>query len=111
MFLRRKFPTKKIDDPSSPPVPGSGASLPPRPKQLNEAAARLSGELGIAVAPGYGFGDDPKDRSQGWRLFALSLDENVCVPAAFQGFSVARRAAVVVPPAWGKAAARRTRRW
>ena len=106
--MRRKFPAKKVDPnaPVIPPVPGSGASLPPRPKNLNEAAEKLSAELGVAVASGYGFGDDPKDRSQAWRLFAFSLDKGIAVPAEYQGFPVSRRAMPTISPAWGKAAHR-----
>lgn len=106
--MRRKFPAKKVDPnaPIVPPVPGSGASLPPRPKGLNEAAAKLSTELGIGVASGYGFGDDPKNREPAWRLFAFSLDKAVPVPAEYAGFPVSRREVPVASPAWGKAAHR-----
>ena len=96
--------------PVAPPVPGSGASLPPRPKGLNAAAESLGRELGVAVAAGFGFGNDPKDRSQAWRLFCFSTDPKVPVPADFQGFPVSRREVPTISPAWGKAAHRHQRR-
>lgn len=107
-MMRRKFPAKKIDPnaPVVPPVPGSGASLPPRPKELNDAAVALAKELGIAVAAGYGFGDDGSKKDASWRLFAFSLDTGVAVPATYKGFPVSRRAVPVVSPAWGKLAHR-----
>ncbi len=106
--MHQKFRVKKVDPnaPIVPPVPGSGASLPPRPKGLNDAAAALSKKLGVAVASGYGFGDDLKDRVPTWRLFAFSLDKGVAVPATFQGFPVSRREIPIISPAWGKAAHR-----
>lgn len=108
--MRRKFPAKKIDPnaPVIPPVPGSGASLPPRPKNLNDAAEKLAKELGVSVAAGYGFGDKDK-KDPAWRLFAFSLDAAVKVPTEFDGFPVSRRAMPTISPAWGKAAHRFTK--
>lgn len=111
-MMRRKFPKKAVDPnaPVVPPQPGSGASLPPRPKELNEAAAALSKELGISVAAGHGFGDEPKNprvpREGTWRLFAFTNDEAAVIPKEYRGFPVSRRSIPVAQsgPAWGKMA-------
>lgn len=116
--MRRKFPAKKVDPnaPVVPPVPGSGAALPPRPKDLNAAAEQLGARLGIHVATGFGRASLPTGTVPAgvaddatWRLFAFCVDPGVAVPDAFMGFPVSRREAPTVSPAWGKAAHRQRR--
>ena len=93
--MRRKFPGKK-PDPNAVPVPGSGASIPQRPKELVKAQGELQ-ELLLGreahVAVGYGFGDDPKNRESEWRLYVFTdLDaKDLPLPAHVLNFPVARR--------------------
>lgn len=96
--MRRKFQSKK-PDPNAVPVPGSGASIPERPKDLMKAQGLLQEHLlgrEAHVAQGYGFGDDPKDRDSTWRLYVFTdLDaKQLPLPAEVMGFPVARRRGV-----------------
>jgi hypothetical protein len=101
--MRRKFPGKK-PDPNVPPVPGSGASVPARPSELKQAAGELQESLlgrEAHVATGYGFGDDPRDRTPAWRLYVFTDEprESLPLPAEVMGFPVSRRSVPVARPA------------
>lgn len=106
--MRRKFPGKKID-PNAVPVPGSGASLPPRPDDLRRAAGELQESLlgrDAHVATGYGFGDDPRDRTPAWRLYVFTdlPASELPLPKEIMGFPVSRRSVPIARPA-------STRKW
>jgi len=104
-------PIDEKGNPLPPPVPGSGASLPRRPKELAQARDDLGGLLAqrhpgcfFNVASGYGLEEDKK--SSAWRLYVFSDDVDVVktVPCAFGGFSVSVRGVPVAlsGPAWGR---------
>ena len=117
MMRRKAFPPKPIDPnaPIVPPVPGSGASLPPRPKHIDQAREELATKLGCPVATGHGYdtASPPppgkytgraQPREGSWRLFVLSDDPELQIPAKFQDLPVSRRSPPKSQPAWGKAA-------
>lgn len=120
--MRRKSLTPKPVDPNAPvvpPVPGSGASYPPRPKNLNEAREKLAEKLGVPVASGHGYDTatpPPPNRYSGrhepregtWRLFVLSNDPELKIPTEFMGHPVSRRAPPVSTAPWGKAAGKKS---
>lgn len=101
--MRRRSDKKQADDgPVVPPVPGSGASLPPRPPELAKARDALFAELGSAthVATGFATDDGKGWDTAAWRLFVFTDDKGLTLPKEFMGFKVNVRPvpAVSLPP-------------
>ncbi len=98
--------------PLPPPVPGSGASLPKRPKELAKARDDLSAVISqrhpgsfFNVASGYGLGDEDR-KTSAWRLYVFTNDVEVIknIPRNFGEFSVLTRDIPIAlsAPAWGR---------
>lgn len=110
--------------PSAPPVPGSAASIPRRPKNpdIDESAKKLAASLKgddnlVSLCPGYGLGENvedgakgQKDRDPKWRIYAFLTDVKARgnVPAEYDSFPVTLRKAPVAlkEAAWGRRAPR-----
>jgi hypothetical protein len=95
--MRRKFPGKKSNSQRKQEATAPIAStMPPRPKDLKRAQGELQEALlgrSAHVATGFGFGDDPGDRTGAWRLYVFSdvPVEELPLPSEVMGFPVSRR--------------------
>lgn len=110
--------------PCAPPVPGSAASIPRRPKDpdIDESARKLGAALKgdanlVSLCPGYGLGEnveggakEQKDREPKWRIYAFltNIKDRGAVPTEYDSFPVTlRKAPVALNDApWGRKAAR-----
>ncbi len=88
---KKKAPKLDADGNELPPVPGSAAALPKRPKDLEEARLALVLELGGSTNVASGFGLVGPPPGGAWGLFVFTNNPGLKVPNEFRGFPVARR--------------------